>query len=65
MSVLKPIDPSDATGTTKDIFDHLTQNMNRIPAMMRVMAHSPEIAETYCTSIRRLRSRPCRTGRSR
>jgi uncharacterized peroxidase-related enzyme len=47
MSILKPIDPSDATGTTKEIFEHLAQNMNRIPAMVRVMAHSPAITETY------------------
>ena len=47
MSVLKPIEPSDATGVTKEIFDHLEKNMNRIPAMVRVMAHSPAIAETY------------------
>ena len=47
MSILNPIEPSDATGVTKDIFDHLEKNMSRIPAMVRVMAHSPAIAETY------------------
>lgn len=47
MSVLQPIDPSAATGTTKEIFNHLEKNIHRIPAMVRVMAHSPAITETY------------------
>jgi alkylhydroperoxidase family enzyme len=47
MSLLKPIEPAEATGETKSIFDTLEQNIGRVPMMMRLMAHSPAILDTY------------------
>src|SRR5579864_8774176 len=47
MSAVTEIDPKDATGTTKTIFDRLEHALGRVPTMIRLMAHSPAILETY------------------
>src|SRR6059036_4260647 len=47
MSVLSPIDPSEATGKTKQLLDGLQQRLGRIRNMIRVMAHSPTVLGGY------------------
>jgi len=47
MALLTPIDPNAATGETKQMFDALDRGIGRVPTMIRLMAHSPAILETY------------------
>ncbi len=47
MSVLTMIDPSVATGETKELLDGLRQRLGRIPNMIRLMAHSPTVLRGY------------------
>ena len=47
MSRLKEIDPTDATGETKALYDRFQQGLGRVPTMVRLMAHSPAVLEAY------------------
>lgn len=47
MSALTMIDPSVATGETKELLDGLRQRLGRIPNMIRLMAHSPTVLRAY------------------
>jgi alkylhydroperoxidase family enzyme len=47
MAVLTSIDPTVATGDTQQMFEALQRGIGRVPAMVRLMAHSPAILETY------------------
>jgi uncharacterized peroxidase-related enzyme len=47
MAVLKEIDPKHATGRTKELFDGLDRPLGRVPTMVRLMANSPAILDTY------------------
>jgi uncharacterized peroxidase-related enzyme len=47
VQILKPIDPSTATGHTKDLFGIIEQSLKRIPNMIRLMANSPAILGAY------------------
>jgi len=39
------IDPEDATGDTKVLFDAVSEMLGRVPASYRTMAHSPLVAK--------------------
>lgn len=47
MSNLKPIDPQDATGKTKELLDFVQQRSSRIPNMVKLMANSPAALGGY------------------
>jgi len=47
MQGLKPIDPTTATGKTKELLDFVQQRTGRIPNMVRVMANSPAALGAY------------------
>ena len=47
MPNLKAIDPSVATGKTKELLDFVEQRSNRIPNMVRLMANSPAALAGY------------------
>lgn len=47
MSRLKEIDPSEATGETKALYDRFQQTLGRVPTMVQLMAHSPAVLEAY------------------
>ncbi|HEY1308557.1 MAG TPA: carboxymuconolactone decarboxylase family protein [Vicinamibacterales bacterium] len=47
MTVLNAIDPKHATGRTKELFGTLEQALGRVPTMIRIMAQSPSVLETY------------------
>lgn len=47
MAALTPIDPTVATGDTRQMFDALQRGIGRVPVMIQLMAHSPAILETY------------------
>jgi uncharacterized peroxidase-related enzyme len=47
MQVLKSIEPSTATGKTKELFSAIEQRLKRIPNMIRLMANSPAILSAY------------------
>ena len=47
MAVLHDIDPKDVTGKTKELFGALEHALGRVPKMIRLMAHSPTVLETY------------------
>jgi uncharacterized peroxidase-related enzyme len=47
MAALREVDPAQATGQTKALFEQLERALGRVPAMVRVMAHSPSILDTY------------------
>ena len=47
MARLTAIDPDTASGDALSVFDHLQHSIGRVPAMVRLMAHSPAIADIY------------------
>lgn len=47
MAVLDSIEPQVATGTTKALYDELEKTMNQVPSMVRIMANSPAVVDTY------------------
>ena len=49
MSRLNAIDPSTATGKTKQLLDAVKGKLGMVPNMTRVMAASPAVLESYLT----------------
>jgi uncharacterized peroxidase-related enzyme len=47
MSRLPAIDPSTASGKTKDLLDAVKSKLGLVPNMTRVMANSPSVLEAY------------------
>jgi uncharacterized peroxidase-related enzyme len=47
MAMLKPIEPAQVKGRTKELFESLERALHRVPNMMRLMANSPAIFDTY------------------
>jgi uncharacterized peroxidase-related enzyme len=47
MQNLKNVDPSAATGKTKDVFDALQKNLGVVPNLMRTLANSPAALNAY------------------
>ncbi len=47
MPFLTAVDPATATGESKALFDPIERRLTRVPNMIRVMANSPAILETY------------------
>ena len=47
MSNLSPIDPTTATGKTKDLLDAVKGGFGMVPNMTRVMANSPAVLESF------------------
>lgn len=47
MSVIKSIDPSNATGASKEVLDLAEKRLQRVPQMVRVLANSPAITRLY------------------
>lgn len=47
MPVVSPLDPSAATGKTKELLDGLERRVGRIPNMLRLMAHAPSVLHGY------------------
>jgi alkylhydroperoxidase family enzyme len=47
MSILKAIDPNDASGPTKAVLDAFDRQLGRVPSMVRLMANSPATADAY------------------
>ena len=49
MTRLKAINPEEATGKTKELFDAIQSKLGVVPNMMRTMGHSPALLEGYLT----------------
>lgn len=47
MSNLKVIDPTQATGKSKQLLDAVKQKLGGVPNMFRIMANSPAVLEAY------------------
>jgi uncharacterized peroxidase-related enzyme len=47
MPEVTPIDPATATGEIRNIFDGVQKLMGRVPAMLRLMAHSAAACDAY------------------
>jgi uncharacterized peroxidase-related enzyme len=47
MSRLHVVDPSTATGKTKDLLDAVKAKLGLVPNMTKVMVNSPEVLEAY------------------
>ena len=47
MSRLHPVDPSTATGKSKELLDAVKSKLGVVPNMTRVMATSPSVLEAY------------------
>jgi len=47
MTRLKAINPEEATGKTKELFDGIKSKLGVVPNMMRTMGHSPALLEGY------------------
>jgi alkylhydroperoxidase family enzyme len=47
MQVLKSVNPNEAEGPTKEIFQTVEQRLKRLPNMLLVMANSPAILDAY------------------
>jgi uncharacterized peroxidase-related enzyme len=47
MQTLAAVDPSTASGETKELFDITEQRLKRIPNMIRLLANSPAILDLY------------------
>lgn len=47
MNRLNPIDPVNAQGKTKTLFDDVQKKLGVVPNMMRTMANSPAVLEGY------------------
>jgi len=49
MTRLKAINPEEATGKTKELFDAIQSKLGVVPNMMRTMGNSPALLEGYLT----------------
>ncbi|MBL8877779.1 MAG: carboxymuconolactone decarboxylase family protein [Phycisphaerales bacterium] len=47
MTRIQPLDPSAATGHTKELLDAVKAKLGVVPNMMRTMAHAPAVLESY------------------
>jgi uncharacterized peroxidase-related enzyme len=47
MARLKAMDPEEATGKTKELFDSIKSKMGMVPNMMRTMGNSPAALNAY------------------
>ncbi|MDO3644260.1 carboxymuconolactone decarboxylase family protein [Mucilaginibacter sp. L3T2-6] len=47
MTRLTAINPEEATGKTKELFDGIQSKLGVVPNMMRTMGHSPALLEGY------------------
>ena len=47
MQTLKSVNPTSATGKTKQIFDSLEKNLGTVPNLMRTLANSPAALNAY------------------
>lgn len=47
MTRLTALNPAEATGATKDMFDAIKGKLGMVPNMMRTMAQSPAVLEAY------------------
>jgi alkylhydroperoxidase/carboxymuconolactone decarboxylase family protein YurZ len=47
MATLQPIQPNQATGEAKALFDDILQRLPRVPNMLATLAHSPTILSSY------------------
>jgi len=47
MQRLKAIDPTEASGKTKDLFNAIQHKLGMVPAMMRTMGNSPAVLGGY------------------
>jgi len=54
MNRLPLINPESATGPTKDVLDQAKATFGSVPNMVRAMANSPVVAETYLIAVKTL-----------
>jgi uncharacterized peroxidase-related enzyme len=47
VQVLKAVDPSTATGKTKEAFDAVEQRLKKVPKLIQVLGNSPAILGAY------------------
>lgn len=47
MQSIKLVDPNEATGAAKEVFNAAEQRLGRVPNMLRVLGHSPAILQSY------------------
>lgn len=47
MERIKALNPEDASGKTKELFDGVQQKLGRVPNLMRTMGQSPAVLEGY------------------
>ncbi len=47
MPNLKPVNPAEATGKAKQLFDAVEKQLGMVPNMMRLMANSPAVLDAY------------------
>jgi len=47
MQRLKAIHPKEASGKTKEIFDHFEKSLGQVPNMIQIMANAPAVLEAY------------------
>jgi len=47
MATLLPIQPNEATGEAKALFDDILQRLPRVPNMLARLAHSPTVLASY------------------
>jgi uncharacterized peroxidase-related enzyme len=50
MARLNAIDPATATGKSKQLLDGMQAKLKRVPNLMKVMANSPAVLESYLAS---------------
>jgi len=49
---IRPLDPGDAEGSTRQIFEDFLKERGNIPNMMRTVGHSPELLRTMAAHMR-------------
>lgn len=47
MNRLQPLDPSTATGPTKEVFDAIQAKLGKVPNIFRLMTNSPAATKAY------------------
>jgi alkylhydroperoxidase/carboxymuconolactone decarboxylase family protein YurZ len=47
MATLLPIQPNEANGDAKALFDGILQRLPRVPNMLAILAHSPKVLGSY------------------
>jgi len=47
MATLLPIQPNEATGEAKALFDAIQQRLPRVPNMLGILGHSPKVLASY------------------